>query len=252
MLAENYRYLTEVELVKQLADAGKFGELYYAEGAYLHDCRALRRFPDGSLTWRGRYPAGILYCTHSLAPLNYWFNERIVTVNCQDTATSDGHTRLKETHALAESDNAFCRTEAGSLFHVRVDVNSPRPHQMAQYHLQGSQGAYESARGSGDWARVYFTDHDGPDDNARWERLSNYAEAFLPEIRRHPPDEATKGGHGTSEYFLCREFLDALEGHRPIPIDVYAALNCTAPGLYAVESKRRDGEPFSIPDFRLL
>jgi len=34
------------------------------------------------------------------------------------------------------------------------------------------------------------------------------------------------------------------------PIGIYAALNCTAPGLYCVQSKLQGGQPVPIPDFR--
>src|SRR5262249_11127167 len=53
MLAENYCYMRPNMLVRRLAEAGRFGAVYYAEGAYLHDCRHLGYTPDGGLTWRG-------------------------------------------------------------------------------------------------------------------------------------------------------------------------------------------------------
>ncbi|MGB3329569.1 MAG: Gfo/Idh/MocA family oxidoreductase, partial [Thermomicrobiales bacterium] len=49
MMAENYRYLDEVELLKRLADDGRFGQIYYLEGEYLHDCKDLWFDRDGSL-----------------------------------------------------------------------------------------------------------------------------------------------------------------------------------------------------------
>src|SRR5699024_8183221 len=41
MLAENYRYLDEVELTRRMYADGRFGDVYYAEAEYLHDCRDL-------------------------------------------------------------------------------------------------------------------------------------------------------------------------------------------------------------------
>ena len=52
-MAENYRYLDEVELVRRLNFDGRFGELYYGEGEYLHDCRDLWYDAEKNRTWRG-------------------------------------------------------------------------------------------------------------------------------------------------------------------------------------------------------
>ena len=41
MMAENYMYTPQVQLVRELVRQGKFGETYYAEGAYLHNINGL-------------------------------------------------------------------------------------------------------------------------------------------------------------------------------------------------------------------
>jgi len=41
MMAENYVFMRPNMLVRQIARAGLFGQLYYAEGEYLHDCKGL-------------------------------------------------------------------------------------------------------------------------------------------------------------------------------------------------------------------
>jgi predicted dehydrogenase len=248
MLAENYRYATEVELVRRLVADGRFGELYYAECAYIHDCRGIRRDRSGRLSWRAYYPAQIMYCTHSLAPVNYWWdNCRITTAIGQDT----GGNRFEPQLRLNDCDVALLRNEALGLIVLRVDGDSPRPHNMAQYHLQGTAGAYESGRGAGDPARVYLSDGKYHPE-AQWEPLSNYAAQYLPEEWLNPPPEAKAGGHGTSEWYMIREFIDCVRQNVPPPIDIYAALNCTAPGLYALSSKLQGGKPAAIPDYRAV
>jgi predicted dehydrogenase len=249
MLAENYRYTTEVELVRRMAADGCFGELYYAECAYIHDCRPIRRERSGRLSWRAYYPAQILYSTHSLAPVNYWWAGcRITTAISQDT----GGNRFEPGQRINDCDVALLRNEALGLIVLRVDGNSPRPHNMAQYHLQGTWGAYESGRGGGDPARVYLTADGKTNPDACWEPLSNYAAQYLPEEWLNPPPEAHAGGHGTSEWFMIRDFLDAVRNHSAPPIDVLAALNCSAPGLYALSSRLQGGIPVAIPDYRAM
>jgi len=40
----------------------------------------------------------------------------------------------------------LAKTINGGLIKIRVDMLSDRPHAMSNYSLQGTQGAYESAR----------------------------------------------------------------------------------------------------------
>src|SRR5262249_14450181 len=75
MLAENYCYIPEVQAVRRLCDDGRFGDVTYAEGQYLHACRSLLWSPDCELTWRGtlrRDFPGNSYPTHSVGPLAQW------------------------------------------------------------------------------------------------------------------------------------------------------------------------------------
>jgi predicted dehydrogenase len=80
MMAENYRYQDEVELLKRLNDDGRFGDPYFLEGEYLHDCKDLWFDDDGILTWRGKGQLGV-YCTHSLGPILYITGDRVKSVS---------------------------------------------------------------------------------------------------------------------------------------------------------------------------
>ena len=64
------------------------------------------------------------------------------------------------------------------------------------------------------------------------------------------PPEARVGGHGTSEYWLLRDFIAAVRGAGPAPIDVHRALDYTLPGICARQSAARGGAPVAVPDPR--
>ncbi|HTE21321.1 MAG TPA: Gfo/Idh/MocA family oxidoreductase [Armatimonadota bacterium] len=248
MLAENYRYLDEVELVRRMADDGRFGEIYFGEGEYLHDCKDLWRNPDGSLTWRGTGGLGV-YCTHSLGPLLYIFRDRVshVSAMANEGITFDPDISGPVQYVMQ------MRTARGRVLRVRVDHTSPRPHQMAYYLVQGSSGAYEAWRGHGDRSKVWLADEHEPSRCAggtEWHDLAGYREQYIPD-RLAVGEEARTGGHGTSEYWLLRDFLAAVRGEAPSPIDVHAALDYTMPGILAVESHRRGGAVMEVPDSRL-
>jgi predicted dehydrogenase len=247
MLAENYRYLDEVELLKRLHVAGRFGEIYFGEGEYLHDCRGLWFNDDGSLTWRGQGKLSV-YCTHSLGPLLYITGDRVATVSALAVPGGKFDPRVNNPtmHLMQMT------TTSGVVLRVRVDHVSPRPHQMAYYALQGTAGSYEAWRGNGDTSKVWLADEHEPSlfaAPAQWHALAEQVEQIIPDRLAAPP-KARIGGHGTSEYWLLRDFLAAARGETPVPIDVFSGLDYTLPGLLAVESAAQSGLPLTVPDPR--
>jgi predicted dehydrogenase len=247
MMAENYRYLDEVELLYRLHSAGRFGELYYGAGEYLHDCRDLWYDENGEMTWRGKGLLGV-YCTHSLGPLLYISGDRVATVNA--LAVPGGKFDPRVSHPTMYLMQMV--TTTGLTLRVRVDHTSPRPHQMAYYALQGTTGAVESWRGGGDHSKAWFADEHEPSTvsgGAEWHPLSDQAPRYIPDRLAAPP-EAKLGGHGTSEFWLLRELLEAVHGERESPIDVYRALDYTLPGVLAVTSAAANGAPQTVPDPR--
>ena len=247
MMSENYCYFDEVELLKRLQAAGRFGRLYYGEGEYIHDCRGLWYGDDGRLTWRGQGCLGV-YCTHSLGPLLYITGDRVASVSALAVpgAMFDPNVTFPTLHLMQMV------TEGGMTLRLRVDHVSPRPHQMAYYGLQGTHGSYEAWRGFGDRSKIWLADEHEPSlfhAPAQWHALDDQAACYIPD-RLAAPAEARSGGHGTSEYWLLQDFLAAVRGERLPPIDVFRALDYTLPGIYAVESTVSGGAPMAVADPR--
>ena len=63
------------------------------------------------------------------------------------------------------------------------------------------------------------------------------------------PAEAYRGGHGTTEYLLVREFIDALNENKPLAIDAVKAAQWTAPGICAHESAMNEGQWVDVPHY---
>jgi predicted dehydrogenase len=247
MLAENYRYLDEVELIKRLQEAGRFGEVYFAEGAYVHDCKALWRNPDGSLTWRGKGLLGV-YCTHSLGPVLYLLEDRVASVSslANPSELYDPDVHQPGNHVM------LMRTEKGRTVLVRVDHLSSRPHDMTYYSLQGNRGAYRATRAESRQALVWLADEHEPSrvsGGCSWHPLWDYAGKYIPERLAVGP-EARRGGHGTSEYWMLLDFLRSIREGTPPPIDVHVALDYTLPGILAAQSAAEGGATLPVPDSR--
>lgn len=247
MLSENYRYFDEVELLKRMHDEGRFGELYYGEGEYIHDCQGLWYADDGNLTWRGQGLLGV-YGTHSLGPLLYITGDRVARVSALAVPGGkyDPRVTFPTMHLLQ------METEGGMTLRIRVDHVSRRPHQMGYYALQGTRGSYEAWRGFGDQSKVWLEDEHEPSlfhAPAQWHALHDQAPRYIGDRLQAPP-EARAGGHGTSEYWLLHDFLAACRGERPAPIDVYRGLDYTLPCIYAAASAADGGTPLAVPDPR--
>lgn len=247
MMAENYTYMKPNVLIRELARRGLFGEVYFGEGEYVHELKALNERTPWRRKWQtGRN--GCTYPTHSLGPLLQWFQDRVATVACFGSG-HHYHDARGEPYENEDTTFMVCKLSRGGLVNIRLDMLSNRPHMMTYYALQGTRGCYEAPR-AGEAPRIWLADHS--EDPNRWRPLADFEAEYLPEIWRNPPQEAREAGHGGGDYFEVREFVDCvLQDTRP-PIDLYDALDMTVPGLVSEESIRRGGQPLPVPDFRAI
>ena len=181
MMAENYCYRREAMMVKNMADQNMFGDLTYAEGAYIHDCRDLMFNADLTRTWRGgatesgvsQSTRGNGYPTHSLGPIAQWLGinrgdrlARTTTFVTKSAARQEwAKSVLPEGHfdttdaawsEFTDSATTLIETEQGRVICLRKDSASPRPHNMALHTLQGTKGAYMSGRFDGEDPLVWL------------------------------------------------------------------------------------------------
>jgi predicted dehydrogenase len=247
MLAENVCFTPENVLITELARKGLFGEVYFGEGEYLHEVRALHHHADGSPTWRYHWQVGIngcTYCTHALGPVMRWFTaanpeERIESVTC----VGSGRYTDPE-HAHEDTCLMLCKLRSGKLIKVREDMLSNRPYGL-NFTLQGTEGVYESARIYGQPGYLWI--ERGSGDRRQWRPVAQFGE-HLPPAWRTLPAEA--GSHGGGDYHTGRLFAGAVLHGEPPPIDIYTALEWTAAGLCSQISIANGGVPIRVPDFR--
>ena len=242
MMAENYCYIRTNLIVAAMARAGAFGDLYYGEGEYLHEMKSYHRDAAGQPTWRyfwqvGR--AGHTYPTHSLGPLLQWFGDRVTAVSCVGTGR---HTDPE--HEIDDTVLLLCRTSRGALLRVRFDLLSNRPHLMDYYSLQGTSGGYEAPRSPDQEPRVHVL---GRSPDNRWEPLDTYADEFLPARYQQAPSGA---GHWGADAWPILEFVDAVRSDSDVPIDVYAALDMSLPGIVSERSIVEGGTWLHVSDPR--
>ena len=254
MLAENYCYSRQNVLVRELVRRGAFGGVYYAEGEYLHDVKDMHHHADGTPTWRYHWQVGrngCTYGTHSLGPAMQWLTaagdggaDAVARVACHG---SGRHTDPE--HAMEDTVILLCKLTSGRLVRVRLDMLSNRPHAPTNYALQGTAGAYESARAEGETDRVFFCTDEGA--GRGWEPLEAYASA-LPAWYTAGLALSAGSGHGGADFFVAGDFVRACRGEIPVPIGIEDALNWTAAGLVSQESIARGGMPLPVPSLSAL
>ena len=218
--------------------AGRLGEIHYAEGEYIHEITEILEDPEtGEFYWRADRPP-IWYCAHTLGPLLTLMDDRVVRA----TGLSAGFHRFPDrTHkpGFTDMEVGLFQTAKGRVIKILRSQTPVRPH-MVWYALYGTKGSVENGR-LGDGGVLYIPDEMGGEDQAQTPGYSTVDPAA--------PPEARKGGHGTSEYFMIRDFLKAVATNSRPPIDVVKSIEMTVPGIVAHESASKGGVWLDVPQF---
>jgi len=237
MMAENYCYFHYVREWQKIVAEGKLGKIYYAEGEYIHEI--IDRLVDektGQFHWRHDRPP-IWYCAHTLGPILMLMNDRIVR-GCGLTTGFNKMPEYQEHPGFLDFETGIFQTEKGAVVKILRSQVAARPH-MVWYSLYGTAGHLENQRDRGEG--LYFSLKEDPPNRTR---------AIPCEVSDpNAPAEARQGGHGTSEYYMIRDFLAAIERDARPPIDVIRSMDFTVPGIIAHESAMKGGVWMDVPQF---
>jgi len=238
MMAENYCYFHYVRQWREIVKAGKIGDIYYAEGEYIHEILDLLKNPaTGEFYWRHNRPP-IHYCAHTLGPLLVMMNDRIVKA-CGVTSGFKRLPEYKDHIGYLDFELGLFKTAKGSVIKILRSQTACRPH-MVWYSLYGTKGHLENGR----------FDKLKLDGIEYFEGMDHKDPAMLVENPNSDPSlpkEAAEGGHGTSEHFMIRDFLEAVQHNARPFIDVVKSCDMTIPGLIAHESAMQGGEWLDVP-----
>lgn len=248
MFAENVCYMPEMQIISGLVKAGKFGEVYYGEGEYLHGIPSLAYRPDGRSTWRRFWQfgkRGNFYPTHSIGPLMQWFGEdRIKSVCCFGSGR-----HLHMDFRANDTTVTICQLESGKLIKLRLDCMSPRPQAGCYFQLQGTKGVYEASRGGGDAGKIWLTETGEDRENAKWRSPSEYSD-YLSERYKNATPEQLNASHNGSDFFIAHDFVTAIKTNVQPELDVYKACEWTAVALLSELSVTNGGRIMDMPRFR--
>ena len=238
MMAENYSYFHYIREWKKLIDQGKLGKIFYAEGEYIHEIiNLLVNEKTGDYFWRHKRPP-IWYCAHTLGPLLLLMDDRIVKA-CGLTSGFNKMLDYKDHPGFLDIEVGLFQTQKGAIVKILRSQVASRPH-MVWYSLYGTKGHLENQRDRG--AGLYFVEDE-------MDKHKGGEEFPCPVVDPNAPEEAKKGGHGTSEYYMIRDFLDSVEKAERPPIDIIRSIDFTIPGIVAHESAIKGGKWMDVPLF---
>lgn len=223
MMFETSVFRNDLFAMRQIYNAGGFGQLVYSEGEYYH---YMEKALPSYLNWRVGLPPQ-WYPTHSNAYGIAVDGGSFTEVSCYGMPSILGH--------LQPANNAYknpfgteialFRTAAGGMSRMAVSWDTPGD--------EGERGRVRGQKGS------Y---HD------KFEALA----ASLPDLTKPSlPPGVEAGGHGGSHGYLMNEFVTAILQDRKPLIDIAMSLNLTVSGIVAHESALKNGELLKIPQYKL-
>lgn len=229
MLAENCNYMHFAIEWDKYIKSGKIGTPFYAEADYVHE---LRDRIDGQ--WRANR-APLHYCSHSLGPILMWMDDHIVRCTASG---NESRCFEKKTDGNIDMQVGLFETAKGSTIKVLRSSVALRHPWLCSYSIYGTDGALESSRESYDGIGYRYFKEQDPNEGRKIVISSSDPDA---------PKEASLGGHGTSEFYLVRDFLDSIENDTTPPIDIVRAMDMTVPGLIAHEAAKKGGVWLDVP-----
>ncbi len=246
-----------------MARNGVFGEIYHAEGAYIHDLRWLKFMKEGGYynRWRLDYSkkhTGNLYPTHGLGPLaqimginrgdrfeylsSISTNQRGMSLYANEKFGAHSEDAL-QTYMLGDMNTTVIRTLMGKTIMIQHDTTSPRPYNRIHL-ISGTKGM----------AVKYPVENIALEPSAHEFLNKEDFDALMTQYE-HPlskqiGEKAKKvGGHGGMDFIMDYRLIYCLRKGLPLDQDVYdAAAWCSLVPL-SEKSVLNRGNSVDVPDF---
>ncbi len=256
-LAEQTRYWSFIRIWREMARAGKLGDILQMEGEYMHYEANWDYFVDrknGELfygsavapqgrdtrpTWRYRsFKHPIFYLPHTLSPLLSIVDDRVDKVSCFGSRMGSYQTPGLEVRDL---ETALMHTFRGTILKVSAGFTTPHGGRSGTwahwYNVIGTKGSVEWNRSTLDKPKQY-TLQDGWSEQD-WTTEEQQADEFI-----------KSSGHGGADYYPIDSFVRAILDDTTPPMGVYRAVETAAPAIMAAKSCERGGELMEVPNFR--
>ncbi len=261
-----------------MAQAGVFGDVIRAEGAYIHNLDPYWDYywknpvgdPD-SLGWRLKYNMenrGDLYTTHGLGPVAQCMNlhrgDRLKTLVAMDTKSVHGRDLVEKRTGKpcpefrnGDHTTTLMRTENGNVIEIQHNVMTPQPYNRL-FKLTGTLGyatKYPEQKIALDKSQLEASGVKPNLDNLN-------SHDFLPEAEynaliekyTHPiikkyGELGREMGHGGMDFMMDSRLVYCLQNGLPLDMDVYDLAEWCSLGELGALSMDNNSAAVAIPDF---
>ncbi|UFU02957.1 Gfo/Idh/MocA family oxidoreductase [Ruania suaedae] len=278
MMGETSQYNPTTVLARQKFAEGAFGQVFYAEGDYVHDMDhgfyAAYQYSGGA-DWKrtASYPP-LMYPTHALGGVLGAWGTHAVSVSAIGVPDRRGDGVFDRSVSMFDNDfsnaTAFFETADGGSLRTnefrRVGLAEGVPE--SRFTFYGTEGILEQSAAATVWHERSGELKDVSDlvrpghadiDAAEAERLAavdprlhdSFVSGHAPvhDTSDLPPELVGMGnGHMGSHQLLVHDFVTAVNNQALPPVNAWVAARYTLPGIVAHESARRGGERLRIDD----
>ncbi len=265
LMMENCCYDFNEMLVNTMVKQGVFGEILYAEAAYIHDLRALLFEDRDEGLWR-RIPhtnrQGNFYPTHGLGPVAWYLDihkgdrfDYLVSMSTAERGLSlwrEEHIpkdspKWQEHYVEGDINTSFIKTQKGKTILLTHAVTTPTPYDRLNS-VRGTKGVFKDYPG-----RYYIEGRVGPDGKPLGESFRTVdelkADYTHPLWQRIGEIAKAKGGHGGMDYIMAYRLVECIRQGLPPDFDVYDAAAWSSPWPLSETSVKRGSIPVKFPDF---
>lgn len=261
IMIENCCYNEEELFVLNMIEQGVFGDLTHAEGAYLHDLRALLLSEEYyENQWRIKHHTdrdGNLYTTHGIGPISNYL--RIGRGDTFTHLTSMSSRELNLSKAAGanspyakikcgDMNNTLIKTEKGKTVLLQFDVHTGRPYSRINK-VVGTNAVHD-----GYPSRLYVEPTDSKAWGHKWlsdEEYNKYKKEYThPIIKKLKTTSASfKQGHGGMDFIMMYRLITCLNKGLPLDINLYDGVMWTAITPLSELSVASKSMPIPFPDF---
>lgn len=262
MMMENCNYNEEELWILNMIQEGVFGDITHAEGAYLHDLRALllhKNYYEGQ--WRLHQHAnrnGNFYTTHGLGPIAFYLKIGRGDTFSYLTSMSSRELNLSlaakqanhpiTTYKCGDMNNTMIKTEKGKTILLQFDVHSGSPYSRINKVI-GTKAVHDGypSRLYIDSEKPEYWGHNWLKEEEYVKYRNKYQHPIMQKLKS--VSETFKQGHGGMDFVMIYRLIRCLNLGLPLDINLYDSVMWSAITPLTEISVASNSQSIKIPDF---
>ena len=262
MMMENCNYNEEELWVLNMIQEGVFGDITHAEGAYLHDLRALMlhdTYYEGQ--WRLHEHAhrnGNFYTTHGLGPIAFYLEigrgdtfSHLTSMSSRELNLSNSAKKYNhpiQAYKCGDMNNTLIKTVKGKTILLQFDVHTGRPYSRINK-IVGTKAVHDGypSRLYIDGDEPKYWGHNWLKENLYNEYKNKYKHPIINKLKTI--SQGYNQGHGGMDFVMIYRLVKCLNLGLPLDLNVYDGILWSAITPLSELSVAANSQSIIVPDF---